>query len=137
MLIKRLRFILIFIFILSLIGAVCCAAEDIRVRDWYKTTLTVTFIGLPEGNVFGDYTDAKGVQHLNEPAFIKSSLSGYKTNAEQYYGSTFNILIEPETGLIRNYDELYRNSIFFSVLTVLSGALLFISRKYRKQDAEK
>ena len=71
MLKKIVRFILIPVFILSLIGAVYYAAKDIKVRNWYKTTLTVTFIGVPDGTVFGDYTDAKGQLHQNKPAYYE------------------------------------------------------------------
>ena len=131
MLKKIVRVITILFFIISLIGAVYYAAKDIKVRNWHKTTLTVTSIGLPEGNVFGDYTDANGVQHQDEPAFIDSSLSGYKTDVEQYYGRTFTILNDPETGRILNYDDLIENNIFYFGLTAVSGALLLIRRKRR------
>lgn len=131
MLKKIVRVITILFFIISLIGAVYYAAKDIKVRNWHKTTLTVTSIGLPEGNVFGDYTDANGVPHQDEPAFIDSSLSGYKTDVEQYYGRTFTILNDPETGRILNYDNLIENNIFYFGLTAVSGALLLIRRKRR------
>lgn len=133
MLKKIVRFILLPVFILSLIGAVYYAAKDIKVRNWYKTTLTVTFIGLPEGNVFGDYTDAHGVRHQNEPAFVNSAFSGYKTDVKQYYGSTFTILNDPETGVNLNYDGLIKNNIICFGLTSLSGAILFLTRKHREQ----
>jgi len=133
MLKKMIRFILITVFILSLTGAGYCAVKDIRVRNWYKTTLTVTAIALPEGNVYGDYTDAHGVQHQNEPAFMDSSLSGYKTDVEQYYGSTITILNDPETGLNLKYSDLIKNNILCFGLAVLSGALLFLTGKRRKQ----
>ena len=129
MLKKIFKIILIPVFIISLICSAYFTVKDIKVRNWHKTTLTVTFIGLPDGNVFGDYTDANGVQHKNEPAFIKSSFSGYKTKVEQYYGKTFTILDNPETGLIVNYDDLFRDSMIFFGLTALSGILLFLSIK--------
>lgn len=131
MLKKLVKFNLVLVFIISLIGSVYFAAKDIKVRNWHKTTLTVTLIGLPDGNVFGDYTDANGVQHKNEPVFIKSSFSRYKTKVEQYYGKTFTILDNPETGLIVNYDDLFRDSIIFFGMTALSGILLFLSIKYQ------
>ena len=134
MLRKIVRFILIPVFSVSLIGAVYYAAKDMKVRNWHKTTLTVTSIKLPEGNVFGDYTDAHGVLHQDEPAFIKSSFSGYKTKVEQYNGSTFTILDDPETGRILNYDDLFMDNIFWIGLTVVSGALLLISRHHRKES---
>lgn len=133
MLKKIVRFILIPVFILSLIGAVYYAAKDIKVRNWYKTTLTVTFIGKPDGTVFGDYTDAKGQLHQNKPAYYEPFFSGYSKDAEQYYGKVVTIMENPETGEVLNYDGLIRNNILCFGLTSLSGAILFFTRKRREQ----
>ncbi len=89
MLKKIVKFNLVLVFIISLIGSFYFAAKDIKVRNWHKTTLTVTFIGLPDGNVFGDYTDANGVQHKNEPAFFNcaegATFFGIGTPAVYYH----------------------------------------------------
>ena len=65
-------FVLTVVFVLSLFGALLCAANDIQAIGWKKTTLTITFIGLPDGTVFGDYTDAAGRKHENEAALTMS-----------------------------------------------------------------
>ena len=133
MLKKMIRVILITVFIISLIKLSFCAVKDIKVRDWHKTTLTVTFIGLPDGTVFGDYTDANGQYHQNEPVFHKSSFFGYHKDVEQYYGKAITILDDPATGEVLNYDDLFPKNILYLGLAVISGVLLFISIKYRKR----
>lgn len=39
--------------------------NDIKLLSWEKTTAQITFIGLPDGAVFGNYTDYRGV-HSDE-----------------------------------------------------------------------
>lgn len=130
---KTVKFILISVFIISLIGTIFCAVKDVKVQNWHKTILTVTFIGKPDGTVFGDYTDAKGQLHQNKPAYYEPFFSGYSKDAEQYYGKVVTIMENPETGEVLNYDRLFRNNIIFFSLTIVSGVLLFISRKHRKE----
>ena len=133
MLKKSIHCLCILVFVVSLVGTMLCVVKNIKVINWYKTTLTVTFIGTPDGTVFGNYIDSKGQQHLNESAFYKSSFSGYKKNVEQYYGNVITIMVNPETGEIINYDDLLKNNTVFLGLAILFGILLFINKNRQKQ----
>lgn len=137
MLIKIVRFILIPVFVLSLMGSSYYIVKNIKVSNWHKTTLTVTSIRLPAGSVYGDYTDGKGDKHYNESAFIRSSFSRfgiYRNKIEDYYGSTFNVLVDPETGRVLNYDDLFINSIICFGITTLTGTILFLTRTRREHS---
>ena len=91
---RRTTFIMIFIFITSLILSVYNVNRCIRTRNWYKTELTITFIGLPDGVVFGDYTDQNGVEQVNVSVYYDSSFVGNKTDTDKYIGKVVNIAID-------------------------------------------
>ena len=118
------------VFVVSLICTLVCFVEDMRVGGWYKTTLTITFIGLPDGAVYGDYVDEGGEKHSNELAFRNDiPLSKYRNDSEKYYGDIVKIAIDPQTGKIVNYDSLLRNNIIFVGFTFLSGIVVLAARK--------
>ena len=128
-------FILTVVFALSLFGTVGYAITDIRAIGWKKTALTVTFIGLPDGSAFGDYTDANGRKHENEPAL--SWPRSKCRNVEQYYGQEITVLCGTEKGDVVEYDSLIRGNLIFFGTTILSAMLLYFGffRK-KRQNAD-
>ena len=117
-------FILTVIFALSVFGAILCAVDDIRAAGWHKTTLTITDIGLPDGVVFGDYTDAAGQNHENE-AVLNWGGSFRSNSVEQYYGQKITILCGTEKGDVLDYESLIKNNIISFGLMFISGFLLY------------
>lgn len=127
-------FILTVVFALSLFGTVGYAITDIRAIGWKKTTLTVTFIGLPDGTAFGDYTDANGQKHENEPAL--SWPHSKCRNVEQYYGQEITVLCGTEQGDVVGLESLIRGNLIFFCTTVLSAILLYFGFLRKKQQNE-
>ena len=129
-------FVLTVVFVLSVFGALLCAANDIQAIGWKKTTLTITFIGLPDGTVFGDYTDAAGRKHENEAALTMSGFLRGK-DVEQYYGQKITILCGTEKGEVLDYSGLIKANIIAFCITLISGLLLyfgFIRKKVPQRD---
>jgi len=129
-------FVLTVVFVLSVFGALLCAANDIQAIGWKKTTLTITFIGLPDGTVFGDYTDAAGRKHENEAALTMSGFLRGK-DIEQYYGQEITILCGTEKGEVLDYTGLIKANIIAFCITLISGLLLyfgFIRKKVPQRD---
>ena len=126
MLKKCLRFLMIPVFAVSLVLTVCFAAKLWHTRDWYRTTLTVTSIGLPDGSVFGDYTDAHGTLHQNEPAFPFTF--GDRKHVEQYYGTQIGVLNNPDTGELVKADGMISSLFCAGGAMLLSGGLFWLLR---------
>ena len=133
---KIITFIVIFMFLISLILSVFNVTRCIKQRNWYKTELTITAIGLPDGAVFGDYTDKEGVKHLNESVFYDPALAGYKTDTDKYSGKVITISIDPETNKKIDHDRLIKNTLEDIGMFLILGAVLIIKIKKRKPDQQ-
>ena len=105
------------------------SAHFIRKRDWISGTATVTFIGLPQGTVFGDYTDINGTEHIEEALYIDYIYQGKHIVNEEYplYGKSVRILYNLDTGEV-DIDNTILHCI--SVISlIISIILLLIFRK--------
>ena len=123
---KLLRILMLPVFAGALLLTVRSARSLLKTRNWYRTTLTVTFIGLPDGTVFGDYTDAHGTLHQNEPALPFSF--GDRNHVEQYYGTEIAVLNDPDTGELVKADGMVSNLLLSGGVTLLSGGLFLLLR---------
>lgn len=86
--------------VLALIS-LCFAADLYIVRGgWYRTAAEVEFIGLPDGIVFGSYTDRSGIPHSGEKLFASYLAQGHTVRVEQYYGRSIDIIINTDNGEI-------------------------------------
>ena len=126
---KLTTFIMIFIFITSLILSVYNVNRCIRTRNWYKTELTITFIGLPDGVVFGDYTDQNGVEQVNVSVYYDSSFVGNKTDTDKYIGKVVNLAIDPVSGKIVDHDSLKKDTLSDVGMFLISALALILLKK--------
>ena len=126
---KLTTFIMIFIFIISLILSVYNVNRCIQTRNWYKTELTITFIGLPDGVVFGDYTDQNGVEQVNVSVYYDSSFVGNKTDTDKYIGKVVNIAIDPVSGKIVDHDRLKKDTLSDVGMFLISSFALILLKK--------
>ena len=135
-----LKTVLAAVFLLSLAALAMTLRRDWEVRAYCRTTAEITFIGLPEGNVLGNYIDCSGKAHFNEPMYLDSSLSGYRTDVEQYFGKTVEILISPENGRIVSYRALVLQNAVCGAAFLLSGGLLLLGilrkKRHRREESQ-
>lgn len=126
---------LIFLQVISLIVSCCYGVSAVQKRNWIKTDATITFIGKPQGVVFGDFTDDKGILHEEEALYSDLRFFGYGgRNVEPYYGKQVKILYKPSTGEIVSYDNLLMDALMSVGLFGITSVVLFIINKKRKQD---
>ncbi len=66
---------------------------------WEAADAVITFIGLPDGDVFIDFTDQRGEEHKQAPLGWIRLAPGYKlAEAEKHYGEKIRILYDPVNG---------------------------------------
>lgn len=98
------RFIII---VLSLITAISLTVLIFAIKfrierqDWIITTAKITFIGLPDGIVFGTFTDYNGKVHSEYGMYIYGRFQSYfnptPIESESYLGRTVRIMYNPST----------------------------------------
>lgn len=142
---RFLRIVLILIAALSLAVCLSCIATRIERRDWIITTAEITFVGLPDGIVFGTFEDFNGTLHTDQvlysdarfqPEFIISG--GPITDPEPYYGTTVRIMYSPEDTDLRNidsYDNWLADCIGSGVC--FGASLVFLILLYRRLLAQR
>ncbi|MCM1299068.1 MAG: hypothetical protein NC203_06465 [Firmicutes bacterium] len=96
-----------FIVVLSLIAAISllvlvfAAKFRIERHEWVITTAEITFVGLPDGTVFGTFTDYNGKVHSECGMYIdgrfQTFLNPMPIKPESYLGSTVRIMYDPST----------------------------------------
>lgn len=89
--------------IISLALLVCQIEVRIKRSDWVITTAKITFIGTPEGVVFGTFTDYNGTVHSDQVMYIdgkfqpKNLIKGTpRYDPKPYIGKTVKIMYKPE-----------------------------------------
>ncbi|MGN0684004.1 MAG: hypothetical protein ACI4JY_10050 [Oscillospiraceae bacterium] len=89
--------------IVSLAFVVCHIGVRIKRNDWIITTAKITFIGTPDGVVFGTFTDYNGMLHTDQvmytddkfkPASLIKGPPRY--DPKPYIGKTVKIMYNPE-----------------------------------------
>lgn len=127
-----------------------------QVIGWEKTTAVVSFIGLPDGAVFGTYTDNKGVIHestdggsetprtyVDEDGVTHVSCgalyldcflqgNGHK-NIESNFGKSVDILYNPETFETRQLSLLILDTAITAGGLAISAVFLILS--FRKRSS--
>lgn len=105
------RFLII---VLSLIAAISLTVLVFAVKfrierhEWIITTAEITFVGLPDGLVFGTFSDYNGKVHSEHSMYIDGRFQPYfnptPIEPEPYLGSTVRIMYDPSTiNLERTY----------------------------------
>lgn len=66
---------------------------------WIITTAKITFIGMPDGIVFGTFTDCDGKVHSEQTMYYDDSFQLYFSSVpiESYFGNTVRIMYDPST----------------------------------------
>lgn len=106
----------------------------------YKTKAVVDFIGMPQGNVFGSFTDESGAMHEEEMIFRTLLLGGDFIDletVEQYYGEKISISIHPHNGKIYYAPHLYATALPFAVISLVSAVIGAVKRKINTSKKNK
>lgn len=140
--------ILVPIAIVSLIVFVCSVVNRVQRSDWIVTTAEITFVGLPDGVVFGSFTDNNGAVHTDWAMYTDAKFkpaglihgSPIK-DPEPYIGKTVKIMYDPralnmDDGMvietdIDSYDKWLRGIIVSGIDFGISAALLIMIYKER------
>lgn len=104
----------------------------VQMRSGEIADCTITFIGLPDGAVFGDFTDSDGVEHVNEYLYLNGFLQGDSADVEKYYGTHIKILYDKQSGEIINYGYTVTSTLVCAFLTLISVIIIWIMKRKRK-----
>lgn len=95
------------IIVLSLITAISLTVLVFAIKfrierhGWVITTAEITFVGLPDGLVFGTFTDYNGKVHSEYSMYIDGRFQPYfnptPIEPEPYLGNTVRIMYDPST----------------------------------------
>lgn len=100
----RIVFMLFFVFCGALeVASVGSVVSDmIKKKDWESSAAAITFIGTPVGEVYGSFTDERGVFHENVYMYrdgkfmsIRAVITG--EDPEPYIGTQVRITYDPST----------------------------------------
>ncbi|MGN0165847.1 MAG: hypothetical protein ACI39R_06660 [Lachnospiraceae bacterium] len=138
---RKFRFVALALAGLSLICVFFNIIDFVQKKEWVITTAEITFIGLPEGNVYGTFTDIDNVIHENIYMYqdykftqVRAFIKG--TDPEPYIGTIVKIRYNPNT-LIDNHqpdiEKYYPNYISLITLTV---SIIFLWACMRKKKIE-
>lgn len=87
--------------VISLIISVSNIIFRLERRDRIVTTAEITFIGTPDGSVFGTFTDQNGKVHSEECLYLdgrfQTFLNPVPIKPESYIGKTVRIMYDPST----------------------------------------
>jgi hypothetical protein len=136
---RKFRFAALALAILSLIWCVFNVIDIIQKKDWVITTAEITFIGLPDGNVFGTFTDINNVVHEEVSMYqdYKFTVLGALkkgVDSEPYIGAKVNITYNPKT-LTDKYGpeiEKYHPHYFSLIALMVSIVFLWLCMRKRK-----
>lgn len=119
------------LFILYFFTSVLCFIYSVKdycsKKNWISSTATITFIGLPQGTVFGTYTDINGLEHTDVALYVDYIYQGSHIVSEKYplINKNVNIVYNLTTN---DVDLDYTFFYLFSLLSLLiSITLLLIS----------
>ena len=130
----------------------------LEVVGWEKTAAVVSFIGMPDGAVFGTYTDSAGVIHemtdggsttactyvdeagtthivkqgalYTDPFFQGNG----HNNVESNYGKTVDVLYNPETFETRQFSLLILDTAVTAAGVAISAVFLILSFRIKKHS---
>lgn len=81
---------------------------------WIITTAKITFIGLPDGIVFGTSTDCDGKVHSEHRMYIEGKFQTYfnhiSTDSDHYLGNTVRIMYDPSTLVLEEKSHTTANN---------------------------
>lgn len=137
---KTLRVLLYVILILSILLCTVNCVVAFQRRGWIETTAIITSVSLPDGIVNGTFTDSNNVIHDDVNLYQDNKftvIGAFKkgANPELYIGTETKIVYNPDNGEI---EQSNKTKVIISVITlIISIALLFLSKKYKRKAYEK
>lgn len=130
---KFFRIVLVIIMVISALLMGRSISRRVQMRNGEIADCTITFIGLPDGAVFGDFTDSDGVDHVNEYLYSSGFLQGDSADVEKYYGTHIKILYDKESGEIINYGQAVTSTLVCAFLILISVIIIWIMKRKRKK----
>lgn len=105
---------------------ICSVSSVVQKRHWKKADAVITFIGLPDGAVFGNYTDYTGKLHVNESLHID-----YNFYRPQKNGDYVKILYDLESQKVTGYNDLLKDIVTSTSIFIVSciSILILMRRK--------
>lgn len=125
---KFFRIVLIIVIVISALFMCGSIGRLIQMRNGEIADCTITFIGLPDGAVFGDFTDSDGVEHVNEFLYLNGFLQGDSADVEKYYGTHIKIMYDKESEEIINYGYTVTSTLVGTALILVSVVILWIMK---------
>lgn len=140
---RFLRIVLILIASLSLAVCLSCIATRIERKDWIVTTAEVTFVGLPDGIVFGTFEDFNGIVHAERVLYQDARFEIVNEDPKSYYGTMVKIMYDSDwlsmgnKGLdgIDSYDNWLAACIGSGVC--FGASFVFLTLLYRRLLAQR
>lgn len=138
---RKFRFVALALASLSLIWCIFNIIDIAQKKEWVITTAKITFIGLPEGDVYGTFTDIDNVIHENVHMYQDhkfTQVGAFKKGAdpEPYIGTIVKIRYNPNTLIDKHppdIEKYYPNYISLITLTV---SIIFLWACMRKKKIE-
>lgn len=128
--------ILLIVLIISASGFLIGLVTFAKTKNLYKTNAKVTSIGLPDGAIYGDFTDEEGIFHSDEYLFVDHRFTNFfcikRTNqndVEKYIGTEITILYDSSNNKIISYNNLLRRIVINLIISLLS-LLCFLYLKW-------
>ena len=131
---KFFRIVLIIVIVISALFMCGSIGRLIQMRNGEIADCTITFIGLPDGAVFGDFTDSDGVDHVDEYLYLNGFLQGDSADVERYYGVHIKILYDKQSGEIINYGYTVTSTLIGALLILISVIIIWIMKRKRKNS---
>lgn len=110
------RFLII---VLSLITAISLTVLVFKIkfrverRSWIITTAEITFIGTPDGIVYGTFTDCNGKVHSEHSMYLdgkfQTFLNPTAKDPDLYLGDTVRIMYDPSTIALEKRSHSFTN----------------------------
>lgn len=136
---KILNIIVLFVLIVSAFGSAINIHSIIKSRSYHKTEAKITFIGLPDGTVYGNFVDAKGILHIDAYLYTDIKFTEFfsikKTSSQKidkHIGKKISILFDARTNTIINYENMVKNTILYNIVLMISCIVFFIIRKWKR-----
>ena len=123
---KILNIFVLFLLIASTIGSTINIYFIIKSRNYYKSDATITFVGLPDGAVHGNFVDSEGKSHIDAYLYTDIKLSEFffikkvsPKTIDKYIGKKITILFDSQTKDIINYNNMIKNTIFNIIIFII------------------
>lgn len=133
---------------ISLAVMISCVVTGIKRSSWTVASAEITFVGLPNGIVFGEFEDQNGNVHSEMSLYfdVKFSPKGLIKGSpwvdpEPYYGKKIRIIYDPagldldNPGGFWRYCDCYDNwlgDIIVSGIIIAVSAVLFVMLNKKK-----